>query len=54
MKKLLLILLILFAIIFSFGTSFMEYKILDPTTDSIMTIAGVIGMLVTGIKFCKL
>lgn len=54
MKKLLLILCILFAIIFSFGTSFMEYKILSPTINSIMVLVGVIGMLATGLKFCKL
>lgn len=53
MKKLLLILCITFAIMYSFGTSFMEYNILEPTTNIIMSAVGLIGMLTTGIKFCK-
>lgn len=53
MKKILLILCIIFGGIYSFGTSFMKYDILEPTTNIIMAIVGVCGMLVTGIKFCK-
>ncbi len=53
MKKLLLILCITFAIMYSFGTSFMEYRILDSITNTIFTTIGLAGMLVTGIKFCK-
>lgn len=53
MKKLLLILCIMFAIMFSFGTSFIEYSILEPITNIIMAIVGLLGMLITGTKFCK-
>lgn len=53
MKKILLILCIIFGGIYSFGTSFMEYDILEPTTNIIMSTVGVCGMLVTEIKFCK-
>lgn len=53
MKKLLLILCIIFGGIYSFGTSFMEYSILEPTTNIIMSVVGLFGMLTTGVKFCK-
>lgn len=53
MKKLLLILCIVFGGIYSFGTSFMEYDILEPTTNIIMSAVGLLGILTTGIKFCK-
>lgn len=53
MKKLLLILSILFAAMFGFGASFMDYGILNPTANIVLIIVGLIGLLITGFKLCK-
>lgn len=52
-KELLLSLCIIFAAMFGFGASFMEYEMLNPTANTVLTVVGLIGMLITGIKLCK-
>lgn len=53
MKKLLLILCIIFGGIYSFGIGFIQYEILELTTNLVVLEVGLIGMLTTGIMFCK-
>lgn len=56
-KKLLLTACIVFAAMFSTGMSCVEYELLNPMANLILTAIGLIGMLLTGlvfyIKFCK-
>ena len=53
MQKVLLTLVIIFVIMFGLGLSFMEYKMSSPTVNLIMVIVGGLGILITGMKFCK-
>lgn len=52
MKKILLTLLIIFTIIFSFGLSSMEAGMCEPSINIIMATIGLIGAFVTGFKLC--
>ena len=53
MQKVLLALMIIFVVMFGLGLSFMEYKMSSSTVNLIMMIVGGLGILITGIKFCK-
>ncbi len=53
MQKVVLNLMIIFAIMFGLGASFMEYKMFIPIVNLIMVIVGGLGVLITGIKICK-
>lgn len=53
MKKILLVLLIIFTIILGLGLSFMEAGMCEPPINIIMVIIGLIGTFITGFKLSK-
>ena len=53
MQKMLLTLIMMFTVMLGLGLSFMEYRMFSPTLNLIMIIIGILGVFITGFKFCK-